>query len=93
MVRDESGAKTFQLFPRKNENRMKIWKRNFEERKQKRKLLGGNGTTFSGETGVEQRFPAKQARKRNFRFRLIQNFRFWQFCMANQLGPARYLIK
>jgi hypothetical protein len=48
-------------FPRKNENRMEIWKRkrNFAKQKRKWNFLdeSGNGISFSSGAGVETEFP------------------------------------
>ena len=70
--RDESGAESFRLFRGKTETEGKY--ENGNEILQNGNKYG----IFLAETEMEteQRFPVEQTRKRNFRFRLMRNFRF-----------------
>ena len=76
MNRDESGAEIFRLFRGKTET---DWKYENENGTLQNGNKNGNFLAemeIEMETETEQRFPAEQAWKRNFCFRLIRNFRF-----------------
>ena len=72
--RDESGAESFRLFRGKTETEGKYG--NGNGILQNGNKYGNFLTEMETETETEQRFLVEHTRKRNFRFRLMRNFRF-----------------